>query len=502
MSTDYLKRILTSKVYDVAVESPLERAPLLSQRIANNVLLKREDTQAVFSFKLRGAYNKMANLTPAARSRGVIAASAGNHAQGVALAATRLGCRAVIVMPTTSPQVKVDAVRRLGGEVVLAGDSFTDAYEHAQQLEKREKLTFVHPFDDPDVIAGQGTIGMEILRQHPGEIEAIFVAIGGGGLIAGVAAYIKQLRPEIKIIGVQTEDSDAMVRSVRAGRRVQLSDVGLFSDGTAVKLVGAETFRLARQYVDDFVVVNTDAICAAIKDVFQDTRSVLEPAGAMAVAGAKQYAAEHRLKGKTLVAVACGANMNFDRLRFVAERAEVGEMREAVFAVTMPEQRGSFRRFCELVGNRSVTEFNYRISDAERAHVFVGVQVSTPAEPEKIAANFRRHGFDTLDLTHDELAKTHLRHMVGGHSALARNELLYRFEFPERPGALMRFLNAMNPDWNISLFHYRNQGADYGNILIGIQVPPTDKKLFKTFVAELGYPHWNETDNPAYRLFL
>ncbi|CFP40227.1 threonine ammonia-lyase, biosynthetic [Bordetella pertussis] len=502
MSTDYLKRILTSKVYDVAVESPLERAPLLSQRIANNVLLKREDTQAVFSFKLRGAYNKMANLTPAARSRGVIAASAGNHAQGVALAATRLGCRAVIVMPTTSPQVKVDAVRRLGGEVVLAGDSFTDAYEHAQQLEKREKLTFVHPFDDPDVIAGQGTIGMEILRQHPGEIEAIFVAIGGGGLIAGVAAYIKQLRPEIKIIGVQTEDSDAMVRSVRAGRRVQLSDVGLFSDGTAVKLVGAETFRLARQYVDDFVVVNTDAICAAIKDVFQDTRSVLEPAGAMAVAGAKQYAAEHKLKGKTLVAVACGANMNFDRLRFVAERAEVGEMREAVFAVTMPEQRGSFRRFCELVGNRSVTEFNYRISDAERAHVFVGVQVSTPAEPEKIAANFRRHGFDTLDLTHDELAKTHLRHMVGGHSALARNELLYRFEFPERPGALMRFLNAMNPDWNISLFHYRNQGADYGNILIGIQVPPTDKKLFKTFVAELGYPQWNETDNPAYRLFL
>lgn len=502
MSTDYLKRILTSKVYDVAVESPLERAPLLSQRIANNVLLKREDTQAVFSFKLRGAYNKMANLTPAARSRGVIAASAGNHAQGVALAATRLGCRAVIVMPTTSPQVKVDAVRRLGGEVVLAGDSFTDAYEHAQQLEKREKLTFVHPFDDPDVIAGQGTIGMEILRQHPGEIEAIFVAIGGGGLIAGVAAYIKQLQPEIKIIGVQTEDSDAMVRSVRAGRRVQLSDVGLFSDGTAVKLVGAETFRLARQYVDDFVVVNTDAICAAIKDVFQDTRSVLEPAGAMAVAGAKQYAAEHKLKGKTLVAVACGANMNFDRLRFVAERAEVGEMREAVFAVTMPEQRGSFRRFCELVGNRSVTEFNYRISDAERAHVFVGVQVSTPAEPEKIAANFRRHGFDTLDLTHDELAKTHLRHMVGGHSALARNELLYRFEFPERPGALMRFLNAMNPDWNISLFHYRNQGADYGNILIGIQVPPTDKKLFKTFVAELGYPHWNETDNPAYRLFL
>ncbi|HEY9321601.1 MAG TPA: threonine ammonia-lyase, biosynthetic [Achromobacter sp.] len=502
MSTDYLKRILTSKVYDVAVESPLEAAPQLSARISNTVLLKREDTQAVFSFKLRGAYNKMANLTPAALNRGVIAASAGNHAQGVALAASRLGCRAVIVMPTTSPQVKIDAVRRLGGEVVLAGESFTDAFAHAQILEKKEKLTFVHPFDDPDVIAGQGTVGMEILRQHPGPIDAIFVAIGGGGLISGVAAYIKQLRPEIKIIGVQTEDSDAMLRSVRAGRRVQLNDVGLFSDGTAVKMVGVETFKLTRQYVDDFVVVNTDSICAAIKDVFQDTRSVLEPAGAMAVAGAKQYAAEHHLKGKTLVAIACGANMNFDRLRFVAERAEVGEMREAVFAVTMPEQRGSFRRFCELVGERSVTEFNYRISDADRAHVFVGIQVSSAAEPDKIAANFRRHGFDTLDLTHDEMAKTHLRHMVGGRSALARDELLYRFEFPERPGALMRFLNAMNPNWNISLFHYRNQGADYGRILIGIQVPAADKKQFRSFVAELGYPHWNETDNPAYKLFL
>lgn len=502
MSDDYLKRILTSKVYDVAVESPLEPATQLSQRISNTILLKREDTQAVFSFKLRGAYNKMANLQPAARNRGVIAASAGNHAQGVALAARRLGCRAVIVMPTTSPQVKIDAVRSLGGEVVLAGESFSDAYTHAVALEKKEKLTFVHPFDDPDVIAGQGTVGMEILRQHPGPIDAIFVAIGGGGLVAGIAAYVKELRPEIKIIGVQTEDSDAMLRSVRAGRRVQLHDVGLFSDGTAVKMVGAETFRLTRKYVDDFVVVDTDAICAAIKDVFQDTRSVLEPAGAMAVAGAKQYAAQHKLKGKTLIAIACGANMNFDRLRFVAERAEVGEMREAVFAVTMPEQRGSFRRFCELLGHRNVTEFNYRISDAQRAHVFVGAQISSPAESDKIAANFRRHGFDTLDLTHDEMAKTHLRHMVGGRSTLAQHELLYRFEFPERPGALMRFLNAMNPDWNISLFHYRNQGADYGRILIGIQVPPSDKKLFKTFVAELGYPNWNETDNPAYKLFL
>jgi len=502
MSTDYLKRILTSKVYDVAVESPLELAPLLSQRFGNSIYFKREDTQAVFSFKLRGAYNKMANLPPAALARGVIAASAGNHAQGVALSAKRLGCRAVIVMPTTTPQVKIEAVRRMGGEVVLAGESFSDAFTHAQELERAQKLTFVHPFDDPDVIAGQGTIGMEILRQHPGQIDAIFAAIGGGGLISGVAAYIKQLRPDIKIIGVQTEDSDAMLRSVRAGRRVMLTDVGLFSDGTAVKQVGVETFRLVRQYVDDFVVVNTDAICAAIKDVFQETRSVLEPAGALAIAGAKKYVTENKWKNKTVVAIACGANMNFDRLRFVSDRAEVGEMREAVFAVSMPEQRGSFRRLCELVGDRSVTEFNYRISDADRAHVFVGIQVSSAAEPAKIASTLRRHGFDTLDLTHDEMAKTHLRHMVGGRSGLASNELLYRFEFPERPGALMRFLNAMNPDWNISLFHYRNQGADYGRILVGIQVPPSDKKQFKAFVSELGYPNWNETDNPAYKLFL
>ena len=502
MTTDYLRRILTSKVYDVAVETPLEYAPQLSQRIGNTVLLKREDTQSVFSFKLRGAYNKMAHLPKTALARGVIAASAGNHAQGVALSAKRLGCRAVIVMPTTTPGVKTDAVRALGAEVVLYGDSFSDAYGHALTLEKKQQLTFVHPFDDPDVIAGQGTIGMEILRQHAEPIEAIFVAIGGGGLISGIAAYVKQIRPEIKVIGVQTIDSDAMVRSVRAGRRITLTDVGLFSDGTAVKQVGVETFRLTRTLVDDYVLVDTDAICAAIKDVFQDTRSVLEPAGALALAGAKQYAAEHKLKGKTLVAIACGANMNFDRLRFVAERAEVGEAREAIFAVTLPEQRGSFRAFCELVGNRNVTEFNYRISDATAAYVFVGIQVSTLGEPNKIANNFRKHGFDTLDLTHDEMAKTHLRHMVGGRSNLAGNELLYRFEFPERPGALMRFLNSMKPDWNISLFHYRNQGADYGQILIGIQVPPGSKKAFKAFLEEVGYPHWNESDNPAYQLFL
>ena len=502
MSTDYLKRILTSKVYDVAVETPLELAPLLSARTGNKIWLKREDTQPVFSFKLRGAYNKMAHLSASALQRGVIAASAGNHAQGVALSAKRLGCKAIIVMPTTTPGVKIDAVRALGAEVVLHGDSFTDAYEHALTLEKKNKMTFVHPFDDPDVIAGQGTIGMEILRQHPGAIDAIFVAIGGGGLISGIAAYVKQLRPEIKIIGVQTIDSDAMVRSVRAGRRVRLTDVGLFSDGTAVKQVGVETLRLTRAYVDDYVLVDTDAICAAIKDVFQETRSVLEPAGALALAGAKQYALDHQLKGRTLITIACGANMNFDRLRFVAERAEVGESREAVFAVTMPEQRGSFRALCDLVGNRNVTEFNYRMSDSTLAHVFVGIQILNSAEPDRLANSFRKHGFATLDLTHNEMAKTHLRHMVGGRSGTAANELLYRFEFPERPGALTRFLNSMKPDWNISLFHYRNQGADYGQVLIGIQVPTGNKKAFKAFLDEVGYPYWNETDNPAYKLFL
>jgi threonine dehydratase len=502
MSTDYLKRILTSKVYDVAVESPLEIAPQISDRIGNTVLLKRDDTQAVFSFKLRGAYNKMANLSAAELKRGVIAASAGNHAQGVALSARKLGCRAVLVMPVTTPQVKIDAVQKLGAEVVLDGDSFSDAHAYARELEKKEKLTFVHPFDDPDVIAGQGTVGMEILRQHPGPIDAIFVAIGGGGLIAGVAAYIKQLRPEIKIIGVQTMDSDAMVRSIKAGRRIELSDVGLFSDGTAVKQVGIETFRLTRKYVDDFVLVDTDAICASIKDVFQDTRSVLEPAGALALAGAKRYAAQNKWKNKTLIAITSGANMNFDRLRFVAERADVGEAREAVFALTLPEKRGSFLRLCEAVGNRSVTEFNYRISDSELAHVFVGLQIKSEAEADKLAANFQKRGFPTLDLTANEMAKTHLRYMVGGRSTLAEHEMLFRFEFPERPGALTRFLGAMSPEWNISLFHYRNQGDDYGRILVGMQVPPSDKDAFKDFLDTLGYPYWNETDNPAYRLFL
>ena len=502
MSIDYLKRILTAKVYDVAQETPLETAGILSARMSNRVLLKREDMQPVFSFKLRGAYNRMARLSPEQLARGVIAASAGNHAQGVALAARRLGCRAVIVMPVTTPQVKIDAVRALGGEVVLTGESYSDAAAAASGLQAREGLTFVHPFDDPDVIAGQGTIGMEILRQHQGPIHAVFVAIGGGGLAAGIAAYVKQVRPEIRVIGVQTTDSDAMARSIKAGRRVELHDVGLFSDGTAVKKVGEETFRLCRALLDDIVVVDTDAICAAIKDVFQDTRSILEPAGALSVAGLKAWVERERLHDETLVAVACGANMNFDRLRFVSERAEIGEKREAVFAVTIPEERGSFRRFCETVGPRNVTEFNYRIADPAQAHVFVGIQISRPGEAEQIAGAFEAAGFRTLNLTDDELGKLHLRHMVGGHSALARNELLYSFEFPERPGALMRFLSSMSPNWNISLFHYRNHGADYGRILVGIQVPAGEKKQFREFLATLGYPHRDESHHPAYRLFL
>lgn len=499
---DYLKKILTARVYDVAIETGLEPARRLSERIGNQVLLKREDNQPVFSFKLRGAYNKMANLSAAQLKRGVICASAGNHAQGVALSAQRLGCRAVIVMPVTTPQVKIDAVRRLGGEVELHGESYSDAYLHALDLEKKQGLTFVHPFDDPDVIAGQGTIAMEILRQHSGPIDAIFCAIGGGGLISGVAAYIKALRPEIKVIGVQMEDSDAMLRSVKAGRRVQLPDVGLFSDGTAVKIVGEETFRLTRKLVDDFVVVDTDAVCAAIKDVFQDTRSILEPAGAMGVAAIKQYAETQRCKGKTFVAVTCGANMNFDRLRFVAERAEVGEEREALFAVTIPEERGSFLRFCGMLGERSVTEFNYRISDERQAQIFVGVATRNHGESKKIAAAFKKQGFAALDLTHNELAKQHLRHMVGGRSELARDERLYRFIFPERPGALMKFLSSLPPGVNISLFHYRNQGADYGRILVGLQVPPAETRAFHEVLDSLGYPRTDETDNPVYRVFL
>ncbi len=499
---DYLKRILTARVYEVAKETPLTLAPQLSARLGNTVYLKREDEQSVFSFKLRGAYNKMVRLTDAQKKRGVIAASAGNHAQGVALSAQSLGCKAMIVMPVTTPQVKIDAVRGRGAEVVLFGDSYSDAYKHALTLQDKKGLTFVHPFDDPDVIAGQGTIGMEILRQHQGALDAVFVAIGGGGLISGVAAYIKQVRPDIKIIGVQTEDSCAMYQSIKAGKRIELKEVGLFADGTAVKLVGVETFALTRQLVDDIILVDTDAVCAAIKDVFQETRSVLEPSGALAIAGAKAWVAREGCKGKTVVAIACGANMNFDRLRFVSERAEVGEQREAVFGVTIPEERGSFKRFCSLIGARNVTEFSYRMSDSKDAHVFVGLQVNDAADLKLLSREFKKNKFEFIDLTHDEMAKSHLRHLVGGRAGEAVDEMLYRFEFPERPGALFKFLEAMNPSWNISLFHYRNHGADYGKILVGLQVPTKESKAFKSFLLNLGYPHHDESGNPAYKMFL
>jgi len=502
MPVDYLQKILTAKVYDVAIESPLDLAPALSRRLGNRILLKREDQQPVFSFKLRGAYNKMAQLSPAERARGVIAASAGNHAQGVALAAQKLNCTATIVMPVTTPHIKIAAVEALGGKVVLYGDSYSDAYARALVLQKRSRAVFVHPYDDPDVIAGQGTVGMEILRQCQGPVDAIFVAIGGGGLIGGIAAYVKRVRPEIKVIGVQPEDSDAMARSLAAGRRVKLAHVGLFADGVAVKQVGKETFRLAQQYVDEIVLVDTDAICAALKDVFEDTRSVLEPAGALAIAGAKTWIARHRTRNRTYVAIACGANMNFDRLRFVAERAELGEQREAILAVTIPERPGSFREFCRLLGKRSVTEFNYRYADARIAHLFVGIEVANRRETEQLLAQLRQRRIEAHDLSDNEMAKLHVRHLVGGHAPAAKHEILYRFEFPERPGALMTFLNSMSRGWNISLFHYRNHGADYGRVLVGMQVPPSDKGQFRAFLVRLGYDCIEETDNPAYRMFL
>ena len=458
--------------------------------------------QSVFSFKLRGAYNKMAHLTPFVLSKGVIAASAGNHAQGVALAAQKLNCRAVIVMPTTTPQIKINAVKGRGAEVVLFGDSYSDAYAHALELEKSEELTFVHPYDDPDVIAGQGTIAMEILNQHNGTIDAIFCCVGGGGLLAGVAAYIKAVRPEIKVIGVQAKDSEAMTQSLKLGYRVMLEQVGLFADGAAVKQVGEHTFAICQQYVDEMIVVDNDAICAAIKDVFEDTRSILEPAGALATAGIKEYAKRNNLKGNTLVGIASGANMNFDRLRFIAERAEIGEKREAVLAVTIPEKPGAFKTFCHLLDERNITEFNYRYSDPNHAHIFVGVAISDPTEATKLVFDLKNQGLPALDLTENEVAKLHLRHLVGGHAPQAENEVVFRFEFPEKPGALMKFLDTMGHGWNISLFHYRNHGADFGRVLVGMQVPPSDNLAFMAFLKNLGYPHWNETENPAYKLFL
>ena len=502
MTINYKNQIENSRVYDVAKNTPLEFQPNLSARIGNRVLLKREDMQPVFSFKLRGAYNKMANLPADVLSRGVIAASAGNHAQGVALAAQKLGCRAVIVMPTTTPTIKINAVKNRGAEVVLFGDSYSDAYVKALELEESEQLTFVHPYDDPDVIAGQGTIAMEILQAHPEPIEAIFCCVGGGGLLAGIAAYVKAVRPEIKIIGVEAQDSEAMTESLKQGKRVILEQVGLFADGAAVKQVGEHTFQLAQQFVDEMIVVDNDEICAAIKDVFEDTRSILEPAGALATAGIKEYAARNKLTGKTLIGIASGANMNFDRLRFIAERAELGEQREAVLAVTIPEQAGAFKAFCQLLGNRNITEFNYRFSDPSAAHIFVGLAIANAAETGQLIYKLAAQGLNAIDLTHNEMAKLHLRHLVGGRAPQAEHEVVYRFEFPEKPGALMKFLDSMGQDWNISLFHYRNHGADFGRVLVGMQVPPNEQAEFAEFLQNLGYTYWDETENPAYQLFL
>lgn len=502
MKNDYLERILTAQVYDVAIESPLEFAPSLSERMNNRLLLKREDMQQVFSFKLRGAYNKMIKLSPEILKRGVVTASAGNHAQGVALVAQRLNCRATIVMPITTPQIKMQAVEAYGATVLLHGDSYDEAYARAMKLSTQKRTTFVHPYDDPDVIAGQGTIGMEILRQHTGPIHAVFVPVGGGGLISGIASYIKRLYSEIKIIGVEPVDSDAMYRSLQQGRRVKLAQVGLFADGVAIKQVGKETFRLCRELVDEIVLVDTDAICAAIKDVFEDTRVILEPAGALSIAGAKVYANREKVRNKTFVAISSGANMNFDRLRHVSERAELGEQREAVMSVTIPEKPGSFRKFCAMLGTKSITEFNYRYADPKEAHVFVGVSVRNRNEAEKLIKSLEKSGLRTEDFSDNEMAKLHVRHLVGGRAGGVKNEILYRFEFPDRPGALMKFLNSMSHHWNISLFHYRNHGTDYGRVLVGMDVPRGEQADFKAFLDQLGYRYWDESKNPAYKLFL
>jgi threonine dehydratase len=500
---DYVRRILTSAVYEVAEETPLDRMVQLSARLGVDVLLKREDLQPVFSFKIRGAHNRIARLSDDDRARGVICASAGNHAQGVALSASRLGVRAVIVMPTTTPSIKVRSVARMGGEVVLHGDTFDAARAHAAELATAQGLVFVHPFDDADVIAGQGTIGMELLRQQPGPIGALYLPIGGGGLAAGVAAYVKFLRPEIKVFGVEPEEAACMKAAIAAGHPVNLDQVGIFADGVAVRQAGAETFRLCRDLLDGIVTVSTDQICAAIKDVFDDTRAIAEPAGAVALAGLRRHVEMGAAPKGPLIAVNSGANINFDRLRHVAERAEIGERGEALLAVTIPEAPGSYRTFIRLLGGRAITEFNYRYAHGEAARIFVGVKLSQgDREKQQIIDMLAQAGHEVVDMTDNEVAKLHVRYMVGGRAANLKDELVYRFQFPERPGALLNFLEGLRPDWNISLFHYRNHGADYGRVLVGIQVPPGDRAAFHDFLAALGYAHWDETANPAYRLFL
>jgi len=503
MQESYIERILKARVYDVAIESPLEPAPRLSRRLGNPILFKREDLQPVFSFKLRGAYNKISHLSETVAQRGVICASAGNHAQGVALAARRRGIAAVIVMPQTTPSIKVQAVIDLGGDVVLHGDDFDHAYERAVELARERGLTFVHPFDDPDVIAGQGTIGVEILRQLSGPPDAIFVPIGGGGLIAGIAAYVKSLYPQVRIVGVEPEDAASMHDSLREGRRVTLERVGIFADGVAVRRVGEETFRLAQQYVDEVVLVSTDEICAAIQDIFEDNRTIAEPAGALAVAGVKKYVGREGCTHRTFVTLNSGANINFDRLRHVAERADIGAQREALLAVEIPEEPGSFLQFCRLLGRRSVTEFNYRYDDQVSARIFVGLGLHDGRrEKEALLETLAGAGYRVFDMSDDEMAKLHVRYMVGGHAHGLRHERLFRFEFPERPGALLRFLDAIGTQWNISLFHYRNHGSDHGRVLAGVQVAPEDAQEFARHLHELQYPYTEETDNPAYRLFL
>lgn len=502
MARRYVEKILRARVYDVAEETPLELAERLSDRLGNRVLLKREDQQQVFSFKLRGAYNKIYGLSEKEKKRGVIAASAGNHAQGVALAGKKLSVHATIVMPVTTPAIKVETVRRLGGKAVLFGDTYDEANEHAQALAEKSGLSFIHPFDDPDVIAGQGTIGMELLRQHADPIEAVFVPVGGGGLIAGIAAYIKHVRPDIKVIGVEPEDAPTLHAAMQAGRRVRLKHVGLFADGVAVRQIGKETFRVAKDLVDEVILVSTDQTCAAIKDIYDDTRSVAEPAGALAVAGVKKYLSENPVTGKTFISLLSGANINFDRLRHVAERAEVGEQREALLAVEIPEKPGSFLRFCRLLGKRGITEFNYRYADDRNAQVFCGIELrSGDEEREKLLVHLQDKGYSVVDLTNNETAKLHIRYMVGGPSRQASNERLYRFTFPERPGALQDFLAGLTRGWNISLFHYRNHGAAYGRVLVGLQLNMTEMREFKSYMKKSGYNYEEETDNPAYRLF-
>jgi threonine dehydratase len=497
-----LREVLCSRVYDVVRETPLEAAPKLGQRLGRSILFKREDLQPIFSFKLRGAYNKIAQLSPEEQARGVITASAGNHAQGVAFSAQRLGIRAVIVMPQTTPEIKVAAVRAFGAEVVLQGDSYSDAQAHCEKLVESTGMVFIHPFDDPLVIAGQGTVGAEILRQRGNGLEAVFVPVGGGGLIAGVAAFLKAILPDVLIIGVEPFEADAMYQSLAAGRRVRLEQVGIFADGVAVREVGRHTFPLCREHVDEIVRVSNDEICAAIKDVFDETRSVMEPAGALAVAGLKRFAAERPSRGGAWVAILSGANMNFDRLRFIAERAELGEAREALFAVTIPERPGAFRAFCAAIGQRVITEFNYRLHGRSQAHIFVGVAIRDRSDAAALLEHLRQEGHEALDLSDDEMAKLHIRHMVGGHAPEARDERLYRFEFPERPGALMEFLDKLGGHWNISLFHYRNNGVDFSRVLVGIEVADGDLPAFGHFLERLGYSHVEETTNPAYRFFL